>query len=60
MSFGNEKMFEAALTTISETRNRFVVHYSGIKKKHDDEIIVKMFLDKMIGCINDELDDYKV
>lgn len=58
-SFGNEKMFEAALTTISEMRNRFVVHYTGIKKKQDDEIIVKRFLDKIISCINDELDDHK-
>lgn len=59
LGFGNERMLEAALTTISEMRNRFIIHYTGAKKKQSDEIIVKMYLDKMNSCINDELENSK-
>lgn len=59
-AFSNEKMFEAAITTISEMRNRLVIHYTGTKKKQYDEIIVKIYLDKMNSCINDELKNINI
>ena len=56
MAFSNEKMLEAAITTVTEIRNRLIAHNTGTKKKQGDQIITKMYLDKLLYCINDELD----
>ena len=53
-SFSNEKILEAAITTVTEVRNQSI-HYTGLKKKQYDDIIVKMNLDKLLNCINEEI-----
>lgn len=55
-SFSNERIFEAALTVVADYRNRTTVHYTGNRiKKQDEEMMVKIYLDKINKCLDEEL-----
>ena len=54
-TFKNTNLFEAAISAITDMRNRIEVHYTGEEIDLDDEEIVKIFLDKINKCLDEEL-----
>jgi hypothetical protein len=50
--FSTEPDLENAFRVITSVRNKSDSHYTGVKKKKDEDKIMSLYLDKVLACLN--------